>query len=64
MESKLEIALTSPAFWSLVGIGAYAGLSAIVPMLQGTPSIIITLLLTILGAYLHPQEVQKAGNTK
>lgn len=60
--SKLEIALTSPSFWAMLGVFIIAGLSAIIPQLQGTPDLIAVAVVAGLGALLHPGEVQKAGD--
>ena len=62
--SKLEIAFTSPAFYSLLALGAYNLLAFIVPQLDGTTQVVANAILMVLTMYLHPQEVQKAGNTQ
>lgn len=64
MPSKIEIALTSPTFWSIVAIGVTAGVSAVIPSLQGIPLEVATVVLAIIAAYSHPKEVQVAGTTK
>ena len=64
MPSKIEIALQSPAFWSIALIGLSAGISAIIPSLQGIPLEVATVVLAVIAAYAHPTEVQNAGNTK
>ncbi len=62
--SKVEIALQSPAFWSIVGLAAYNILALLVPQLTGTPQEIANVVLIGLAAFLHPSEVQKAGSTQ
>lgn len=62
--SKLKIALTSPAFYSLVALGVYNLLAFLVPQLDGTTQVIANGILMVLTMYLHPKEVQKAGNTQ
>lgn len=62
--SKLEIALQSPAFWSIVLLAAYNILALIVPQLTGHVQDVVNIILMILAAYLHPQEVQKAGSAQ
>lgn len=60
--SKLEIAIKSPAFWAMIGVFLLAGISAIIPQLQGTPELIAVAAVAGLGALLHPAEVQRAGD--
>lgn len=59
--SKLSIAISSPAFWFMLGTFVIAGLSAIIPQLQGTPDLVAVAIVAGLGALLHPGEVQKAA---
>lgn len=61
--SKIEIFLSSKASWSLVGIFLISGLEAIRPELKGTAATIIQIVLGLLAAYFHPQELQVAGVT-
>lgn len=60
--SKLEIALQSPAFWAIVGLAAYNILAYLAPGLTGPLQDAVNIVLMVLAAYLHPVEVQKAGN--
>lgn len=62
--SKLKIALTSPAFYSLLALGAYNLLAFLAPQLDGGFQVVVNTLLMLLTMYLHPQEVQKAGNIR
>lgn len=62
--SKIEIALQSPAFWSIVGLALYNILALLVPQLSGHLQDAVNIVLMILAAYLHPAEVQKAGSTQ
>lgn len=62
--SKLKIAFTSPAFYTLIALGAYNLLAFLVPQLDGTTQIVANGILTLLTMYLHPKEVQKAGSTQ
>ena len=61
--SKLEIAFSSPAFWSIIGLAAYNLLGLFVPQMTGVPQEIANVVLLALAAYLHPAEVQTAGST-
>lgn len=61
--SKIEIALRSKAFWSLVGIFVVSGLEAIVPSLHGTLANIVQGVLALLAIYFHPEELKVAGKT-
>lgn len=60
--SKIEIALSSPAFWSIVLLAVYNILALIVPQLTGHLQDVVNIILMVLTAYLHPTEVQKAGD--
>lgn len=62
--TKLQIALMSPAFWAMAVTFILAGLSAVVPHLQGTPLMIVMAVIAGLGAIQHPKEVQQAGATR
>ncbi len=61
--NKLMVAISSPTFWILAGTFAFAGVSAIVPQLSGSWSLIAVAFLAGLGALLHPGEIQKAAGT-
>lgn len=54
----------SPAFWAMAVTFILAGLSAVVPHLQGTPLMIVMAVIAGLGAIQHPKEVQQAGATR
>lgn len=62
--SKLEIALSSPAFWSIVGLAVYNVLAFLVPQLTGPLQDGVNIVLMVLAAYLHPSEVKAAGTTQ
>ncbi len=61
--SKINVAIHSTAFWSLIGVFVVQGLTAILPQLHGTASNVVSLILLVLATYLHPQEVHTAGMT-
>lgn len=61
--SKIEIALSSPAFYTLVGLFVYHGLEGIAPGLSGTLGNIVQTILALLTVYLHPTELKIAGRT-
>lgn len=61
--SKVEVALRSKAFWSLIGLFAVSGLEAIVPSLNGTTANIVQGILAITALYFHPTELKIAGST-
>lgn len=61
--SKIEIALRSKSFWSLVGIFILSGLNAVVPSLNGVTLHIVQGVLAVVTVYFHPQELQIAGTT-
>jgi hypothetical protein len=61
--SKIEIALSSPAFWSFVGVIVVQILTALLPNLQGNIAIAAQVILSVLALYLHPKEIQVAGAT-
>ena len=63
MMSKISIALSSPAFWSFVGIVVIQILTALLPSLQGTVATIAQVILSVMVMYLHPKEIQTAGAT-
>ena len=56
--SKFDIALTSPAVWSIAAIFVYNGLTAIVPQLGGTAQEVVNVVLLVLSGYLHTEHVQ------
>lgn len=62
--SKLEIAIQSPTFWAIVGLAAYNVLAYLAPGLTGPLQDAVNIVLMVLAMYLHPQEVQKAGNVQ
>lgn len=62
--SKLEIAVKSPAFWSIVGLAVYNILAFLVPQLSGPLQDGVNIVLMVLAAYLHPAEVAAAAGTK
>lgn len=62
--TKIEIAISSPVFWAMIGVFLIAGLSAIAPQLQGTPELVVMAIIAGIGALLHPSEIQKAGSTQ
>lgn len=62
--SKLGIALQSPAFWAIAGLAIYNILAYLAPGLTGPLQDIVNIILMVLAAYLHPAEVQKAGNVQ
>lgn len=59
-QTKLQAALTSPAFWTIVGLFVYNLLAYFVPMLNGNVQVVANAVLGILFMYLHPSEVQTA----
>lgn len=59
--SKIEIALQSPAFWSIVLLAVYNILALVVPQLTGHLQDVVNIILMLLAAYLHPAEVKAAG---
>jgi hypothetical protein len=59
--SKFEIAITSPAIWSMIALFAYNGLEAILPQLGGTVGNVVSILLLILSGYLHTSHVQSVA---
>ena len=61
--NKIEIALSSPAFWSLVGVFFVEGLKAVLPSLNGTLALVVQLVLAGLSAVLQTKEIQIAGRT-
>lgn len=61
--SKIEIALSSPAFWSLIGVFVYGGLEALAPGLGGTAGEIVQGALVVLAMFLHTGSIQKAAAT-
>lgn len=61
--NKIEIALRSPAFWSMVGAILVQILTTIQPQLSGTTSTVVSTILAVLAMYLHPTEVHIAGST-
>ena len=61
--NKIEVALRSPAFWTLVGLFVYHGLAAIAPSFGGTFGTLVQSVLAVMALILHPQEVQVAGMT-
>lgn len=56
--SKFEIALESPAIWTLVGLFIFNGITAILPQLQGNWADVANILLVLLAGYLHTSHVQ------
>lgn len=63
MQNKIEIALSSPTTWTLVGLAVFNGLTAIAPQLGGTFGNIVNVILVILAGYLHTGTVQTALTT-
>lgn len=61
--TKFNIALSSPAFWSIALVFVVQGLTAILPSLSGSVATIVQLILGILALYLHPSELKTAGQT-
>ena len=61
--TKLQIALRSPAFWSIIGLFVYSGLESIAPQFGGNFGLFIQAVLVLLAAILHPQEVHTAAIT-
>jgi hypothetical protein len=60
---KIEILLSSPAFWLGMTVVAMEGLKAILPSLNGTALIVVQFILACLVAILHSNELQMAGAT-
>jgi hypothetical protein len=58
--SKIEILISSPAFWAIVVTFLFNGLQAITPLLSGTGQGVVNVLLLLATAYLHAGAVQKA----
>lgn len=63
MMSKIEVALRSPAFWSMALLFIYHGLEGIAPSLSGGIGTFVQGLLALMALYFHPKEVQVAGAT-
>lgn len=63
IESKVMIAFNSGTTWTLLGLFAYNGLTAIVPSLSGTLAILVNTALLVLAGYLHVGKVQSAAIT-
>ena len=61
--SKLQIALTSPTVWTIVGVFAFNGLTAIAPMLGGNVALVVNVILLALAGVLHTSHVQTAQGT-
>jgi hypothetical protein len=61
--SKIQILLTSPTFYTILGLFVYNGLAAIVPDLSGGLQTGANIVLGVLFLYVHPTEVQKAAGT-
>jgi hypothetical protein len=62
--TKLQIAVSSPAFWAIVGLFAYNIIAYFQPSLTGNVQVGANVILSILAMYLHPAEVQTAGLQK
>jgi len=61
IQSKLVIALTSPATWTLIVTVLYNALEANVAVLPTSWTPIISVLLLVLTSYLHSSSVQTAA---
>ena len=61
--NKIEIALSSPAFWSMAGVVLVQVLTALLPNLSGNVATAVSVILTVLSLYLHPSEIKIAGAT-
>ncbi len=61
--NTIEIALHSPAFWSIVGTIAVQVLTTVLPSLSGMWATIVQAILAALALYLHPSEIKVAGRT-
>jgi type IV secretory pathway VirB2 component (pilin) len=62
--SKFDIAVTSPAVWTLVGLFVFNGLTAIVPQLSGNVADIVNVVLVVLAGYLHTSHVQSVSSAQ
>ena len=60
--SKLEIAISSPAVWTLVAIFVFNGLQALAPILSGTAAEIVNAVLLVLTGFLHTSHVQSVAS--
>lgn len=64
MKEKINILISSKAFWSVAGIFVYQGLEAIVPFLgQGHFGQLVQIALAILAVYQHPKEAKEIAQT-
>lgn len=67
IQSKLQIALTSGTFWSVVALVVYNAINANVALLPAGWTDVVNVVLLGLSAYLHSTHVQSAaqlGNTR
>lgn len=53
----MKATFTSPVFWSLVGTAVIAGLGSIVGLVPANVASWITIILTVLGALVHSNNV-------
>ena len=67
IQSKVEIAVTSPTTWTLVATVVYNALNANANLIPQDWSAAVNVLLLLLACYLHTSHVQSAaalGSTK